>query len=181
MASSIKSDAVTAGLEPPLHPFSTVRRLVGEALGTALLLAVVVGSGIMGERLAMGNDAIALLGNTVSTGAARVVLVTILGPRSGGHFNPAVTLVLAGRPLHHLGLLVHGRDLVRHPGRDDRAKPIGHLCGHRAVLGSRFHRRADRRRCFQRHRLGVASSGRGVSQIAGRRTMDLRSIGERSD
>lgn len=97
MASSIKSDAVTAGLEPPLHPFSTVRRLVGEALGTALLLAVVVGSGIMGERLAMGNDAIALLGNTVSTGAALVVLITIFGPLSGAHFNPAVTLVFALR------------------------------------------------------------------------------------
>ena len=68
------------------------RRLVAEALGTALLLAVVVGSGIMGERLAGGNDAIALLGNTVATGAALVVLILVFGPLSGAHFNPAVTL-----------------------------------------------------------------------------------------
>lgn len=86
-----------AGLEPPLHPFSPGRRLAGEALGTALLLAVVVGSGIMGQRLSAGNDALALLGNTLSTGAALVVLITVLGPVSGAHFNPAVTLVFAVR------------------------------------------------------------------------------------
>ncbi len=86
-----------ASLEPPLHAFSTTRRLVGEALGTALLLAVVVGSGIMGERLADGNVAIALLGNTLSTGAGLVVLITIFGPLSGAHFNPTVTLVFAIR------------------------------------------------------------------------------------
>ncbi len=74
-----------------------LRRLVAEALGTALLLAVVVGSGIMGERLADGNDAIALLGNTIATGAGLVVLITILGPISGAHFNPAVTLAFALR------------------------------------------------------------------------------------
>ena len=86
-----------AGLEPPLHPFSPARRLIAEALGTALLLAVVIGSGIMGERLAGGNVAIALLGNTLSTGAALVVLITVFGPLSGAHFNPAVTLVFALR------------------------------------------------------------------------------------
>lgn len=86
-----------ASLEPPLQPYGVVHRLVAEALGTALLLAVVVGSGIMGERLSDGNDAIALLGNTLSTGAALVVLITIFGPLSGAHFNPAVTLVFAGR------------------------------------------------------------------------------------
>ena len=74
-----------------------LRRLVAEALGTALLLAVVDGSGIMGERLAHGNDAIALLGNTVATGAGLVVLITIFGPISGAHFNPAVTLAFALR------------------------------------------------------------------------------------
>lgn len=90
--------AVTdASLEPPLHGFSLARRLVAEALGTALLLAVVVGSGIMGERLAGGNDAIALLGNTLATGAALVVLITVFGPISGAHFNPVVTLVFALR------------------------------------------------------------------------------------
>jgi glycerol uptake facilitator-like aquaporin len=72
---------------------SLSRRLVAEGLGTALLLAVVVGSGIMGERLAAGNTAIALLGNTLATGAALVVLIWIFGPISGAHFNPAVTLV----------------------------------------------------------------------------------------
>lgn len=68
------------------------RRLVGEFLGTAFLLAVVIGSGIMGERLAGGNVAIALLGNTLATGAGLVALILTFGPISGAHFNPAVTL-----------------------------------------------------------------------------------------
>ena len=75
-----------------MQRFSLARRLVSEGLGTALLLAVVIGSGIMGERLSGGNDAIALLGNTLATGAALVVLITIFGPISGAQFNPAVTL-----------------------------------------------------------------------------------------
>ncbi|GAA0295504.1 MIP/aquaporin family protein [Sphingomonas oligophenolica] len=70
------------------------RRLAAEALGTAMLLAIVIGSGIMGERLAGGNVAIALLGNTIATGAGLVVLITIFGPVSGAHLNPAVTLVM---------------------------------------------------------------------------------------
>ena len=73
------------------------RQLLAEALGTAILVATVVGSGIMAERLAGGNQAIALLGNTIPTGAILVVIITILGPISGAHFNPAVTLVFAGR------------------------------------------------------------------------------------
>ena len=73
------------------------RRLAAELLGTALLLAIVIGSGIMGERLAGGNVAIALLGNTLSTGAGLVVLITVLGPVSGAHLNPAVTVVFALR------------------------------------------------------------------------------------
>jgi glycerol uptake facilitator-like aquaporin len=68
------------------------KRLAAEALGTAFLLAAVIGSGIMGERLAGGNVAIALLANTLATGAALVVLISIFGPISGAHFNPAVTL-----------------------------------------------------------------------------------------
>lgn len=68
------------------------RRLAAETLGTALLLAVVVGSGIMGERLAGGNVAIALLANTLATGTGLVVLILTFGPVSGAHFNPAVTL-----------------------------------------------------------------------------------------
>jgi glycerol uptake facilitator-like aquaporin len=73
------------------------RRLLSEGLGTALLVATVVGSGIMAERLAGGNQAVALLGNTIPTGAILVVLISILGPVSGAHFNPAVTLVFAAR------------------------------------------------------------------------------------
>ena len=73
------------------------RRLAGEALGTGFLLATVVGSGIMAERLADGNVALALLGNTIPTGAILVVLILIFGPLSGAHFNPAVTLAFALR------------------------------------------------------------------------------------
>ncbi len=69
-----------------------VRRAVAEALGTAFLLAAVVGSGIMGDRLAGGNVAIALLANTVATAAALIALILAFGPISGAHFNPAVTL-----------------------------------------------------------------------------------------
>lgn len=71
---------------------STSRRIVAETLGTAFLLVAVVGSGIMGERLAGGNVAIALLANTLATGAALAVLISVFGPISGAHFNPAVTL-----------------------------------------------------------------------------------------
>ncbi|MCB1512852.1 MAG: aquaporin, partial [Hyphomicrobiaceae bacterium] len=67
------------------------RRLGAEFIGTAFLLATVVGSGIMAENLAGGNVAVALLGNTIPTGAILVVLITMLGPVSGAHFNPAVT------------------------------------------------------------------------------------------
>ncbi|HEX5064549.1 MAG TPA: aquaporin [Myxococcota bacterium] len=71
------------------------RRAAAEALGTAFLLAAVVGSGIMGERLAGGNVALALLANTLATGAALVALILAFGPISGGHYNPAVTLAQA--------------------------------------------------------------------------------------
>ena len=68
------------------------RALVAEFMGTGLLLVAVVGSGIMAERLAGGNIALALLANAIATGAALVVLITIFGPLSGAHFNPAVSL-----------------------------------------------------------------------------------------
>lgn len=72
---------------------SLSKRLVAEALGTAFLLAMVVGSGIMAERLAGGNIALALLANTLATGAGLIVLIVLFGPLSGAHFNPAVSLV----------------------------------------------------------------------------------------
>lgn len=77
-------------------PADTPRRLVAEALGTGLLVATVVGSGIMGDALS-ADDAVSLLANTLATGAILVVLITILGPVSGAHFNPAVSLVFALR------------------------------------------------------------------------------------
>ena len=77
--------------------FPPVKRLVAEALGTGLLVATVVGSGIMADKLAGGNVAIALLGNTIPTGAILVVLILSLGPISGAHFNPAVSLVMGIR------------------------------------------------------------------------------------
>lgn len=76
---------------------SSGRRIAAEGLGTLLLVATVVGSGIMAERLAGGNDAVALLGNTGATAAVLYVLIATLGPVSGAHFNPAVTLI-AGAP-----------------------------------------------------------------------------------
>ena len=76
---------------------SPAQKLGAEFLGTALLLATVVGSGIMAERLAGGNVAVALLGNTIATGAILFVLITMLGPISGAHLNPAVTMISAIR------------------------------------------------------------------------------------
>lgn len=77
--------------------FDVRRRVVAEALGTGLLVATVVGSGIMAAKLAGGNTAIALLGNTLPTGAILFVLITCLGPISDAHFNPVVSLVMAWR------------------------------------------------------------------------------------
>lgn len=78
-------------------PVDLPRRLAAEGIGTALLLATVVGSGIMGDRLSGGNTAIALFANTLSTGAGLVVLILTFGPVSGAHFNPAVTLADASQ------------------------------------------------------------------------------------
>ena len=84
---------MTASSSTNAPTFDLLRRLVAEALGTALLVCTVVGSGIMAERLT-GDTALALLGNTIPTGAILVVLITILGPVSGAHFNPAVSLAM---------------------------------------------------------------------------------------
>ncbi len=77
--------------EKPCYRASLNRRVVAEAVGTAMLLMAIVGSGIMGERLAAGNNAIALLANSLATGAALFALILTFGPISGAHFNPAVT------------------------------------------------------------------------------------------
>jgi glycerol uptake facilitator-like aquaporin len=80
-----------------LQHFTLAQRVTAEGVGTALLLAAVVGSGIMGERLAGGNTAVALLANTIATGAALAALILTFGPISGAHFNPAVTLAAASQ------------------------------------------------------------------------------------
>jgi glycerol uptake facilitator-like aquaporin len=82
------------------------RKLAAEALGTALLLAAVVGSGIMAERLSGGNVALALLANTIATGCALAVLISIFAPISGAHFNPAVTLFFALRGEMKIGTAI---------------------------------------------------------------------------
>jgi glycerol uptake facilitator-like aquaporin len=90
-------------------PADLGRRLVSEALGSAFLLAIVIGSGIMGERLAAGNVALALLANTVATGAGLVALLLTFGPISGAHLNPVVTLAdaaLGGRPWREVPVYV---------------------------------------------------------------------------
>ena len=78
-------------------PIPIPRQLAAEFLGSALLLAIVVGSGIMGQRLAAGNTAVALLMNAIATGCGLFVLIVIFGPLSGAHFNPAVTAVFCAR------------------------------------------------------------------------------------
>jgi glycerol uptake facilitator-like aquaporin len=99
------------------------RRLVAEALGTALLVATVVGSGIMAETLTK-DTALALLGNTLPTGAILVVLITILGPISGAHFNPAVSLIFA------LKRELTARDTVLYIGAQILGGIVGTMIAH---------------------------------------------------
>jgi glycerol uptake facilitator-like aquaporin len=103
---------------------SLARKLAAEALGTAFLLATVVGSGIMGERLAGGSEALALLGNTLPTSAMLVVLLITMGPISGAHLNPAVTLAF----------LVKGdstaRDAIAYVGAQLAGAVVGVLIAH---------------------------------------------------
>ena len=81
----------------PVKEPALARRIAAEGLGSFFLFACVIGSGIMGQNLSGGNDAIALLGNTLATGAILFVLIAVLGPISGAHLNPAVSLVAASR------------------------------------------------------------------------------------
>jgi len=124
---------------------TVARRLCAEALGTAFLLAAVVGSGIMGERLANGNVAIALLANTIATGAALVALILTFEPISGAHFNPAVSLCDAMLR----GILM---EVVRR---------IHQRAGHRSLCGSSLcasHVWASPIFCFSTHPLWSITS-----------------------
>ena len=103
---------------------TTSRRLAAEFLGTAFLLATVVGSGIMGEMLAGGNVAIALLCNTIPTGAILYVLITMFGPVSGAHFNPAVTLAFT------LKKEIEGREAALFVGAQVVGGLVGVLAAH---------------------------------------------------
>ena len=103
---------------------SLARRTASEAIGSAFLLAAVVGSGIMGERLAAGNLAIALLANTLATGAALVALILAFGPISGAHFNPAVTLAQAVRAS------IPWRDAAAYIGAQLLGAFVGVICAH---------------------------------------------------
>src|SRR3981189_3579145 len=88
---------MTDAVAPAATALAVSRRAAAEALGTALLLAAVVGSGIMAERLSGGNVGLALLANSIATGGALFALIVMFGPVSGAHFNPVVTLALTWR------------------------------------------------------------------------------------
>jgi glycerol uptake facilitator-like aquaporin len=107
-----------------MSAYDPTRRLVAEALGTGFLLATVVGSGIMGERLADGNVALALLANTIPTGAILTVLILMLGPVSGAHFNPAVTLSFL------LQREIGGREALAYVGAQVAGGIAGTWCAH---------------------------------------------------
>jgi glycerol uptake facilitator-like aquaporin len=113
--------------------FDLPRRLAAEALGTAILVATVVGSGMMAERLSSGNMALALLGNTLPTGAILVVLITIFGGFSGAHFNPAVSLVFWVRRE------IAARDLMGYAGVQIVGGIIGTLAAHAMFGDVLFH------------------------------------------
>ena len=122
------------------------RRVVSEAVGTALLLSAVVGSGIMGERLAGGNVAIALLANTLATGAALVTLILTFGPISGAHLNPAVTLADAwqrGIAWRHVPAYLAAQFLGAFAG-----VACAHLMFGEPIFSASLHVRAGFAQCF---------------------------------
>jgi glycerol uptake facilitator-like aquaporin len=137
------------------------RRLVAEALGTALLVATVVGSGIMAETLTK-DTALALLGNTLPTGAILVVLITILGPISGAHFNPAVSLVFA------LKRELTGRDAALYIGAQVLGGILGTMIAHGMfalpLLGASMKARTGGAQWFAE---GVAAFGLVATILAG--------------
>jgi len=119
---------------------SLARRLVAEGVGTAMLLATVIGSGIMAERLSGGNEALALLCNTLPTGAILTVLILIFGPVSGAHFNPAVSLAFALRG--HRVVISDTLDIAavaRTPGIGDDQTVKGTLLGPAAGQPDHYH------------------------------------------
>jgi glycerol uptake facilitator-like aquaporin len=130
------------------------RRMASEAAGTALLLAAVVGSGIMGEQLAGGNAAIALLANSVATGAALVALILAFGAISGAHFNPAVTLALAARGS------IPWREVAGYIAAQAVGAVAGVLCAHamfgQAIFQVSTHARAGIAQAFSE---GIAAFG----------------------
>ncbi len=130
------------------------QKLIAETVGTAFLLATVIGSGIMAEQLSGGNVALALLGNTIPTGAILYVLITIFGPVSGAHFNPAVTLTF-----RFLGKL-HNRDAFLFI----LAQIIGGLSG---MLIAHFMFELDLLQFSQKSRTGVAQWGAEVIATLG--------------
>ena len=132
------------------------RRLAAEALGTAFLVATVVGSGIMAETLTK-DVALALLGNTLPTGAILVVLITILGPISGAHFNPAVSLVFA---LQARTDAARGAALCRRAGRRRHRRNHAGACDVRAAAARRLAEDANRRRAMARRGRGHLRPGR---------------------
>jgi glycerol uptake facilitator-like aquaporin len=127
-------------------PITLSRKLVAEGMGTAFLLAIVVGSGIMGERLAGGNIAVALLANTLATGAGLVALILTLGPISGAHFNPAVTLCDAwqgGVPWRHVPGYVVAQTIGAYGG-----VAVAHAMFGEAIVQASTHVRAGPAQAF---------------------------------
>jgi hypothetical protein len=132
--------------------------MTAEAVGTALLLAAVVGSGIMGERLAGGNVAIALLANTLATGAMLVALILTFGPISGAHFNPAVTLADAsqgGLPWREVPGYLAAQVFVAFAG-----VATAHLMFGQPLFSASRKREGRRRADFQRVRRHIRTAGR---------------------
>lgn len=143
------------------------RRAVAEALGTAILLATVVGSGIMGERLANGDVAIALLANTLATGAILVTLILTFGPVSGAHFNPAVTMADAsqgGLPWRDVAVYIAAPNPRRFCGSGRRPPDVRRISLLRLTQSSRG-RRADVQRVRGDVRVAGGDLGSFTAQV----------------